>query len=73
MLLDGQSASSVAERLGISNVNLLFRWKQKFLKDAGPATEVLDSRERQLERELQRVQRERDVLKKALTIFSRQK
>lgn len=66
MLMDGHSANSVAERLGISNVNLLDRWKQKYLKEAGPATEALDSRVRQLELELQPVQRERDVLKKAL-------
>lgn len=72
MLIDGHSAKSVAERLGISNVNLLYRWKQKYLKESGAATEALDSRVRQLELELQRVQRERDVLKKALIIFGRQ-
>ena len=72
MLLDGHSASSVAQRLGVTNINLIYRWKQKYLQQAGPVTEALDSRVRQLELELQRVQRERDILKKALIIFGRQ-
>jgi len=72
MLLDGHSAQSIVERLGISGTNLLYRWKQKQLKDAGPVGEVLDSRVQELETELRRVERERDVLKKALIIFGRQ-
>jgi transposase len=72
MLLDGHSASSIAERLGISRSNLIHRWKQKLANQAAPAGEPSDSRVRQLELELQRVQRERDVLKKALIIFGRQ-
>ena len=57
MLLDGHSATSIAERLGITNTNLLYKWKQKFLKEAGPVTETLDTRVRELELELQRVPR----------------
>ena len=72
MLLDGHSAKSVVERLGISVTNLLYRWKNKQLQDAGPVGEALDSRVQQLEAELRRVERERDVLKKALVIFGRQ-
>lgn len=72
MLLDGHSAKSVVERLGISGTNLLYRWKNKQLEEAGPVGEVLDSRVQQLETELRRVERERDVLKKALVIFGRQ-
>lgn len=72
MLLDGHSATSIAERLGISRANLIYRWKEKHLQQAGPVGETLDSRVRQLQLELQRVQRERDVLKKALIIFGRQ-
>lgn len=64
MLLDGHSATSVAKRLGISGTNLLYRWKNKHLQEAGPVGEVLDSRVQQLEVELRRVERERDVLKK---------
>ena len=72
MLLDGHSAQSIVERLGISGTNLLYRWKKQQLADAGPVGEVLDSRVQELEAELRRVERERDVLKKALVIFGRQ-
>ena len=72
MLLDGHSAQSIVDRLGISGTNLLYRWKQKQLEDAGPVGEVLDSRVQELQAELRRVERERDVLKKALIIFGRQ-
>ena len=70
MLLDGYSAASVVERLGLSGTNLLYRWKAKYLQDSGPAATALESRVQQLEEELRRVERERDVLKKALAIFS---
>lgn len=72
MLLDGHSAQSIVDRLGISGTNLLYRWKRQQLEDAGPVGEVLDSRVQELESELRRVERERDVLKKALVIFGRQ-
>jgi transposase len=72
MLVDGHSAQSIVDRLGISGTNLLYRWKQKQLQQAGPVGEHIDSRLRELELELHRVQRERDVLKKALIIFGRQ-
>lgn len=71
LMLDGHSPSSVAERLGISNINLLYNWKKKQLEQSGPAMTALDSRVQSLEAELQRVVRERDILKKALAIFSR--
>ena len=70
MLLDGHSAASVAKNLGLSGANLLYRWKAKILKASGPAATALDSRVQQLEEELHRVERERDILKKALAIFS---
>jgi len=71
MLLDGHSAQSVVERLGISGTNLLYRWKRKHLEESGPVGEALDSRVKELEAQLRRVERERDVLKKALIIFGR--
>jgi transposase len=70
MLLDGHSAESVAANLGISAPNLLYRWKARILEQSGPAAASLESRVRQLEEELRRVERERDILKKALAIFS---
>ena len=71
MMLDGHSAASVAERLGITQVNLLYRWKAMAIGRGGPAAKSLDSRVSQLQEELRRVERERDILKKALSILSR--
>jgi transposase-like protein len=71
LLLDGHSATSVAERLGLANTNLLYRWKQGQLKDSGPIATSLEARVHELEVELQRVIRERAILKKALAIFGR--
>jgi transposase len=70
MLLDGHSATSIAERLGI-RTNLIYRWKKTFVQQAGPVGSTLDSRVQELESELLRVERERDILKKALIIFGR--
>lgn len=70
MLLDGHSAASVASNLGLSNVTLLYRWKAKLLERSGPAATTLEHRVRELEETLHRVERERDILKKALAIFS---
>ena len=71
MLLDGHTARSVSERLGLSGGNLLYRWKREQLERSGPVATSLEARVRELESELQRVQRERDILKKALAIFGR--
>ena len=71
LLLDGHAASKVAERLGLANPNLLYRWKNAQLARSGPVAESLEARVRQLEAELQLVTRERDILKKALAIFGR--
>lgn len=43
MLFDGHSASSVAERLGITT-NMLYRWKSAQLKESGPVAESLEAR-----------------------------
>ena len=71
MLRDGHPAASVAANLGLNSVSLLYRWKAKSLTQNGAAAATLENRVRQLEQELRRVERERDVLKKALAIFSR--
>jgi transposase len=70
MMLDGYSAESVATRLGLGSANLLYRWKANHLMASGPAASALENRVQQLEKELRRVEQERDVLKKALAIFS---
>jgi transposase len=71
LLLDGHSTHSVCERLGLSSVNLLYRWKKEFLGREEGAALNLEQRVRALEAELRRVERERDILKKALSIFGR--
>lgn len=71
MILDGHSASSVAKNLGLRNANLLYRWKAEILAEGGPAAETLDHQVRELRQQLHRVERERDILKKALSIFGR--
>lgn len=71
MFLDGHTAASVKERLGLSSATLLYRWKQQLLERGGPVASTLDDRVRELEAELLRVERERDILKKALAIFGR--
>jgi transposase-like protein len=70
MVLDGHRAESVAENLGLSSVSLLYRWKAKLLRQSGATAATLENRVRELEEDLRRVERERDVLKKALAIFS---
>jgi transposase len=71
MMLDGHTAASVAERLGLAGTNLLYRWKREQLERSGPVATSLEARVRELEIELHRVERERDILKKALAIFGR--
>lgn len=71
MLLDGHSAPSVAKRLGLSGPNLMYRWKRELIGQAGATASTLESRVRDLETELRRVEQERDILKKALAIFGR--
>lgn len=72
MILDGHSVASVAKNLGVGNTNLLYRWKAEILARSGPAAKSLDSQVLELREELHRTRRERDILKKALSIFSQQ-
>ena len=65
LLRQGQSVPSVAQALGISE-GLLYRWKHA-LRPAAIEQEL-----EQLRQKLRQVETERDILKKALSIFSRQ-
>jgi transposase len=71
MLLDGHAAGSICERLGLSSPNVLYRWKREAIRQGGRAAVGLEGRVRELEAELRRVERERDILKKVLCIFGR--
>ena len=64
MLLDGHSAQSVADRLGLSGTQILYRWKKQMMAKIGPVANSLDTRVQELERELCRVERERDIFKR---------
>ncbi len=70
MLLDGHSATAVASNLGLGGTSLLYRWKAEQLRRGGQTASVLEVRVRELEAQLRCVERERDILKKALAIFS---
>ena len=70
MLLDGHSAESVASRLGLSGTSVLYRWKSGLISASGPAATALETRVHELEKELRRVEQERDIPKKTLAIFS---
>ena len=50
-------------------MNLLYRWKSQLIEDGGPAASALESRVRELELELRRTERERDILKKSVGHF----
>jgi transposase len=67
MIDNGQSVRSVAQALGVSE-NLLHKWKQaRHANRSG-----LEAENAELRARLRQVEMERDILKKALSIFSRQ-
>ena len=78
LLLRGdKSGVEVARNLGI-RVELLYRWKSEYENNRehsfpgmGHLADPEEERTRNLERELASVTQERDILKKALAIFSR--
>lgn len=73
MIASGRTVSEVAEALGIGN-QVIYRWLSIAKKgDAAtntPSNPFITENER-LKAELLRTQQERDILKKALGIFSR--
>lgn len=75
VIKEGRKASEVERDLGITT-SLVSRWVREMKEDpqyAFPGKGRLkapDDEVRSLRRELERVKRERDILKKAITIFS---
>lgn len=70
----GETQADVAEALGIS-VGLLVKWKKKYSETAEDAFLKKDPLLLELERlhkENKSLQEDRDILKKALSIFGRQ-
>lgn len=77
MVVDGgRSVAEVARKLGV-NENMLYRWKRQYVEDSEYAfpgkgrMKALEEAVGRLEREFADVREERDILKKALTIFSK--
>ena len=71
LIASGRSVSSVSEALGVHE-NLLHKWKRKA---AGTGLEALSDESEEIKHLRKRVaelEMERDILKKALGIFSRQ-
>lgn len=68
--------ASIARDLGV-HPNVLYRWREQFLADpdqAFPGKGKLkpeDEELRKLRREVENLKEERDILKKALAVFSR--
>jgi len=72
----GRTVAEAARNLGIHE-NLLHKWKKQYLEDSEQAfpgkgrLKPGDESLRRLQRELADVREERDILKKALAIFSK--
>ncbi len=64
---NGRSVSSVAQGLGISEA-LLYQWRKRSSQNSTPNQ---NSEIELLRKQLKQVETERDILKKALAIFSR--
>ena len=72
MIANGRSVLQVAQALGIGE-NLLYRWRSQ---QEPNGKEKIDSplavENERLRHQLRQLEQERDILKKALSIFSRQ-
>ena len=75
MAQDSGNVSETARNLGVHE-SLLYTWKRKYEADPENAfpgkghMKPLEEELRRVKRELERTQRERDILKKAVGIFS---
>ena len=76
LVLSGRSANDVGRDLGVAGSNIS-RWVLQYKDDPNqsfPGKGYLkadDAERRQMQRENERLRRERDILKKALAIFSK--
>jgi transposase len=73
----GKPITQIARELGISDTSI-HQWRKELAahgKEAFPGSghqSALEEENRRLKRELERVQQERDILKKVVSIFSRE-
>ena len=68
---DGHSPQEIAERLGLPRVNLIYKWRDQLSDQSDSGDGQRPASVEELQAELARVQRERDILKKALAILGR--
>ncbi|PRY19452.1 transposase [Spirosoma oryzae] len=73
MLASGQTATYISKALGVSE-NLIYRWKSQNLgvKKVSNEQSELVLENQQLKDRVRQLETEREILKKALSIFSRQ-
>ena len=74
MVYHNRPISEIAQRLGIGE-NLIYKWKSRHTHTANQPKEGKDVDFAQVEalnRRIRELETERDILKKALAIFSRQ-
>ena len=71
MVFSGRSVPDVARSLGIGE-NLLYNWRNADKAQMSPEQSTTDVEISRLRKLLIQVETERDILKKALAIFSRQ-
>jgi transposase-like protein len=78
MIIDGVSASEVAERLGV-NLSLLYRWKQEHLQEqkavqpGGPGLSAVEmaAELEELRKRLAKAERINEILKKTVSYFAK--
>jgi transposase len=74
MLKNGQSVSEVSKNLGIGE-SLIYKWRSDSLSPSESALNSLESamlsENADLRKQVRQLEQERDILKKALLIFSR--
>ena len=70
MMENGRSVVSISQSLGISE-GVLYRWKSKAKKRTNTGEKGAQEEIKELRKRLREVEQERDILKKALSIFSR--
>jgi len=70
MIADGRSVVSVSQALGVSE-GILYNWKSKAKKKEGLTTGAAAAEIKELRRRLKEAEKDRAILKKALSIFSR--
>jgi transposase len=68
----GKSQAQIGRELGVSDHNISRWWREYGLADNPNGTETISRQDyTAMQAELRRVKEERDILKKALNIFSR--